>query len=101
MQQKIWLLARQRGCENVSGCGQVESARAVEFEDQVGWQSFTEFEVGQGSRIRLAKVLWIRTIRAEQLGRPMLYGTTQKFLMTFGLKSAKDLPPVEELRKKQ
>ena len=39
--------------------------------------------------------------RAEQLGRPMLYGTTQKFLMTFGLKSAKDLPPVEELRKKQ
>ena len=39
--------------------------------------------------------------RAEQLGRPMLYGTTQKFLVTFGLKSAKDLPPVEELRKKQ
>ena len=39
--------------------------------------------------------------RAEQLGRPMLYGTTQKFLMTFGLKSAKELPPVEELRKKQ
>ena len=39
--------------------------------------------------------------RAESLGRPMLYGTTQKFLMQFGLKSAKDLPPVEELRKKQ
>jgi hypothetical protein len=38
-------------------------------EDQVGWQSFAEFEVGQGSRTRLAKVLWIRTIRAEQLGR--------------------------------
>ena len=39
--------------------------------------------------------------RAERLGRPMLYGTTHKFLMTFGLKSANDLPPVEELRKKQ
>jgi segregation and condensation protein B len=39
--------------------------------------------------------------RAEALGRPMLYGTTQKFLLQFGLKSAKDLPPVEELRKRQ
>ena len=37
--------------------------------------------------------------RAEQLGRPLLYGTTRKFLLTFGLKSAKDLPPVEQLRK--
>ena len=39
--------------------------------------------------------------RAEQLGRPLLYGTTRKFLLTFGLKSAKDLPPIEQLRKKQ
>jgi segregation and condensation protein B len=39
--------------------------------------------------------------RAESLGRPMLYGTTHKFLTTFGLKSAKDLPSVEELKKRQ
>jgi len=38
--------------------------------------------------------------RAQTLGRPMLYGTTRKFLQVFGLKSAKDLPPVEELKKK-
>ena len=37
--------------------------------------------------------------RAEVLGRPMLYGTTQKFLLMFGLKSPKDLPSVEELKK--
>ena len=36
--------------------------------------------------------------RAEVLGRPMLYGTTKKFLETFGLSSLKDLPNVEELR---
>jgi segregation and condensation protein B len=37
--------------------------------------------------------------RAEVLGRPMLYGTTKKFLEIFGLNSLKDLPKIEELRK--
>jgi len=36
--------------------------------------------------------------RAEVLGRPMLYGTTKKFLQLFGLNSLKDLPKVEELK---
>lgn len=35
--------------------------------------------------------------RAEGLGRPVLYGTTQKFLEHFGLKSLEDLPRPEEL----
>ncbi|MHC4455955.1 MAG: SMC-Scp complex subunit ScpB [Planctomycetota bacterium] len=37
--------------------------------------------------------------RAEVLGRPMLYGTTKKFLKVFGLNSLKDLPNIEELKK--
>lgn len=37
------------------------------------------------------------TGRAEVLGRPMLYGTTQRFLDTFGLANLKDLPKPEEL----
>ncbi len=37
--------------------------------------------------------------RAEVLGRPMLYGTTKKFLQTFGLNTLKDLPKIEELKK--
>ncbi|MHC4119770.1 MAG: SMC-Scp complex subunit ScpB [Planctomycetota bacterium] len=37
--------------------------------------------------------------RAEVLGRPMLYGTTKKFLEVFGLNSLKDLPKVEELKR--
>ena len=37
--------------------------------------------------------------RAEVLGRPMLYGTTRKFLEVFGLNSLKDLPKIEELKK--
>lgn len=35
--------------------------------------------------------------RAEELGRPMLYGTTRHFLELFGLTSLKDLPKAEEL----
>jgi segregation and condensation protein B len=37
--------------------------------------------------------------RAEILGRPMLYGTTKKFLEVFGLNTLKDLPKIEELKK--
>ncbi|MBL7214709.1 MAG: SMC-Scp complex subunit ScpB [Phycisphaerae bacterium] len=36
--------------------------------------------------------------RAEILGRPMLYGTTKKFLDVFGLNTLKDLPKIEELK---
>lgn len=35
--------------------------------------------------------------RSEELGRPLAYGTTKRFLQLFGLKSLKDLPPVEGL----
>lgn len=34
--------------------------------------------------------------RAEELGRPMLYGTTRQFLDCFGLASVKDLPDLED-----
>ena len=43
---------------------------------------------------RLVKIVG----RAEELGRPMLYGTTKKFLDVFGLADLDDLPPMEALR---
>ncbi len=36
--------------------------------------------------------------RAEEIGRPMLYGTSRHFLEVFGLASLKDLPKAEQLR---
>jgi len=36
--------------------------------------------------------------RAEELGRPMLYGTTKTFLDQFGLATIKDLPTLAELK---
>jgi len=39
--------------------------------------------------------------RAEEVGRPMLYGTTKHFLEVFGLGSIKDLPRAEQLKEPQ
>lgn len=36
------------------------------------------------------------TGRAEEVGRPMLYGTTREFLLAFGLGSLADLPSAKE-----
>lgn len=36
--------------------------------------------------------------RAEELGRPLLYGTTKEFLDHFGLASVNDLPTIAELK---
>jgi segregation and condensation protein B len=33
--------------------------------------------------------------RDDSLGRPQLYGTTKKFLQTFGFKTIRDLPPAQ------
>jgi segregation and condensation protein B len=55
--------------------------------------------VGEVIRSLMSKGLVKIVGRAEVLGRPMLYGTTKKFLEIFGLNSLKDLPKVEELKK--
>lgn len=46
---------------------------------------------------RLIKI----TGRAEELGRPMLYGTTKEFLKVFGLSGMDDLPQVKGLELKK
>lgn len=49
---------------------------------------------GEVLRTLLERRLAAITGRAEEVGRPMLYGTSRAFLETFGLASVKDLPPV-------
>ena len=57
--------------------------------------------VSSGEMIRslMYKGLVRITGREEVLGRPMLYGTTKKFLDVFGLNSTKDLPKLEDLKR--
>lgn len=42
--------------------------------------------------MNLAKIVG----RAEEIGRPLLYGTTTKFLQVFGLRSLEDLPKIDD-----
>jgi segregation and condensation protein B len=46
---------------------------------------------------RLVKI----TGRSDELGRPMLYGTTKEFLKAFGISSLEDLPNIEGTRRPQ
>jgi len=56
-------------------------------------------QAGPLLRSLLQKGLVRITGRAEVIGRPLLYGTTRRFLEHFGLKSLNELPKVEELPK--
>lgn len=54
-------------------------------------------EVGGVLRVLMEKGL-IRVVGRQDLpGRPLIYGTTPRFLETFGLKDLKDLPTLEEM----
>ncbi len=46
--------------------------------------------------VRLREMNLVRIVgRADEIGRPLLYGTTNKFLEVFGLGSLKDLPKLD------
>lgn len=48
---------------------------------------------------RLREMGLLRIVgRADVVGRPMLYGTTKRFLDVFGLANLDDLPPMETLK---
>lgn len=53
---------------------------------------------GETLRLLMEKGLVKIVGRDESLGRPVLYGTTKKFLQVFGLKSLKDLPRAGEFK---
>jgi segregation and condensation protein B len=61
----------------------VEGVRGVQCGDVLG-------QLMEKGLVRIAG-------RDESLGRPMLYGTTRKFLQLYGLKSLRDLPRAEGL----
>lgn len=49
--------------------------------------------------VRLREMNLVRIVgRAEEIGRPLLYGTTNKFLEAFGLSALKDLPKLDPQR---
>ncbi|MDO4834714.1 MAG: SMC-Scp complex subunit ScpB [Bacillota bacterium] len=45
----------------------------------------------------VSKNLVMQVGRAETVGRPMLYGTTDEFLKQFEFETLKDMPPIEDI----
>jgi segregation and condensation protein B len=55
--------------------------------------------VSKGTLDVLMEATWIKPLgRRRTPGRPMTYGTTEDFLVHFGLNSVKDLPGLAELK---
>ncbi|MDG1708439.1 MAG: SMC-Scp complex subunit ScpB [Emcibacteraceae bacterium] len=55
--------------------------------------------VSKGTLDVLMEALWVKPLgRRRTPGRPMTYGTTEDFLVHFGLNSVKDLPGLAELK---
>jgi segregation and condensation protein B len=55
-------------------------------------------QCGEILRLLMEKGLVRIAGRHDSLGRPVLYGTTRKFLQVFGLKNLQELPQADELR---
>lgn len=64
--------------------GEIEAIRGVKAEKALYTLKRHEFILEVGRR--------------ETLGRPILYGTGQKFLEVFGIESLEDLPSIEEFK---
>jgi segregation and condensation protein B len=55
-------------------------------------------QCGETLRLLMEKGLVRIAGRDDSLGRPVLYGTTKKFLQLFGLRGLKDLPRADEFK---
>ena len=55
-------------------------------------------QCGEILRVLMERDLLRIVGRAEELGRPYLYGTTKKFLQVFGLRRLEDLPEIDQIR---
>ena len=101
----IWLkkLLRERGDSKLSPAA-LETLAIIAYKQPViraDVEAIRGVACGEMIRSLMYKSLVKITGKAEILGRPLLYGTTKKFLEIFGLNDLKDLPKAEELKQPQ
>lgn len=102
-QYNLWLkkLIRERGESKLSPAA-LETLAIIAYKQPViraDIEAIRGVAAGEVLRSLCYKGLVKIVGRAEVLGRPMLYGTTKKFLEVFGLNTLRDLPKIEELKK--
>lgn len=82
--------------------GQLETLSIVAYRQPVARAEIERIrgvQVGDALRALLERRLVKVVGRSEQPGRPLLYGTTTRFLTAFGLNDLKDLPSAKELNR--
>jgi segregation and condensation protein B len=101
----IWLkkLLRERGDSKLTPAS-LETLAVIAYKQPViraDIEAIRGVACGELIRALMYKGLVKIVGKAEILGRPLLYGTTRKFLEVFGLNDLKDLPKAEELKQPQ
>ncbi len=97
-----WLASLRRGPNELRLTGAARETLAIVAYRQPIMRADIEgirgVHCGETLRLLMEKGLVRIAGRDDSLGRPVLYGTTKKFLQVFGLRSLKDLPRAEELK---
>lgn len=97
-----WLASLRRNQQDVRLTGAARETLAIVAYRQPIMRAAIEairgVHCGETLRLLMEKGLIRIAGRDDSLGRPVLYGTTKKFLQLFGLRNLKDLPQAEQLQ---
>lgn len=97
-----FLLRKEEEKERKLSRAAVETLAIIAYHQPVTRAEIEEIRgvgVSKGTLDVLMEAVWIRPFgRRRTPGRPMTYGTTEDFLVHFGLNSVKDLPGLAELK---
>ena len=97
-----WILARERVEEKKLSRAALETLAIIAYHQPTTRAEIEEIRgvaISKGTLDVLLETGWIRLRgRRKAPGRPITYGTTDAFLMQFGLEQIGDLPGLEELK---
>jgi segregation and condensation protein B len=97
-----WILAREQVEEKKLSRAALETLAIVAYHQPVTRAEIEEIRgvaISKGTLDVLLDTGWVRLRgRRKAPGRPITYGTTEQFLMHFGLEQIGDLPGLEELK---
>lgn len=97
-----FLLRKEEEKERKLSRAAVETLAIIAYHQPVTRAEIEEIRgvgVSKGTLDVLMEAIWVRPLgRRRTPGRPMTYGTTEDFLVQFGLNSVKDLPGLAELK---
>lgn len=97
-----FLLRKEEEKERKLSRAAIETLAIIAYHQPVTRAEIEEIRgvsVSKGTLDVLMEAVWVRSLsRRRTPGRPMTYGTTEDFLVHFGLNNVKDLPGLSELK---